>query len=137
MRVHVLEEETAGPNMTPIIDVVFQLLIFFLVATRFDQEERELDTILPQAAAASPLTAPPRELIVNVSHDGGYIINRREMSEAELRRLLRQVSVDNPTGQSVLIRGDEQAAWKHVARVMSLCNEAKISNYRVAVLQER
>ena len=137
MRNYELAEETAGPNMTPVIDIVFQLLIFFLVATRFDQEERELDTILPQAAAASPLSVPPRELIVNVRHDGRTIVNRAELTESELRQLLHQVRVDNPTGHSVLIRGDERAVWKHVARVMSLCNEAKIANYRVAVLQER
>jgi biopolymer transport protein ExbD len=137
MRFPEIAEETMGPNMTPIIDVVFQLLIFFLVATRFDQEERELDTILPQAAAASPLSAPPQQLIVNVRADGRYVVNRSEITEAELRRLLRQVRVDNPTGHSVLIRGDERVAWKHLARVMSLCNEAEIDNYRVAVLQER
>ena len=137
MRVPEIAEESAGPNMTPVIDVVFQLLIFFLVATRFDQEERELDAILPQAAAASPLSSPPRELIVNISRDGRFVVNRQDYPEPELRRLLHQVRVDNPTGHSVLIRGDEMVPWKHVARVMSLCNEAKIANYRVAVLQER
>ena len=47
-------------NMTPLIDVVFQLLLFFLVATRFAAEDRELDVMLPAASEAKPLMAQPR-----------------------------------------------------------------------------
>ena len=42
----------AALSMTPLIDVVFLLLIFFLVATRFEQEDRELDVVLPSASEA-------------------------------------------------------------------------------------
>ena len=41
--------------MTPVIDVVFLLLIFFLVATEYHQEERELDVVLPEVTQAQPL----------------------------------------------------------------------------------
>ena len=44
MKISVPTEDFAGPDLTPVIDVVFLLLIFFLVATRYDQEERELET---------------------------------------------------------------------------------------------
>ena len=50
-----LPEDTSdsdGPNLTPVIDVVFLLLIFFLVATRYDQEERELEVDLPEVTEA-------------------------------------------------------------------------------------
>ena len=136
MRIRVLDTDSADLSLTPFIDVMFQLLIFFLVATRFDQEERELDAILPQATEAAPMSGVPKELIVNVDKDGRYLVMRHELSESELRRRLRQFRVNNSSNYSVLIRGDERAAWRSVARVMGLCNEAKIDNYRVAVLQE-
>ena len=47
MRLPDESHQSDGPNLTPVIDVVFLLLIFFLVATRFDQEEKELDLELP------------------------------------------------------------------------------------------
>ena len=49
--------------MTPLIDVVFQLLLFFLVATRFAAEDRELDVMLPAASEAKPLTAQPQRIV--------------------------------------------------------------------------
>jgi CheY-like chemotaxis protein len=50
MKLPLNNTESEGPNLTPVIDVVFLLLIFFLVATRFDQEERELDVELPEVS---------------------------------------------------------------------------------------
>ena len=73
-----------GPNLTPVIDVVFLLLIFFLVATRYDQEERELNVVLPEVTQAQPLSMTP-ELVINVMRDGKYRIVQQEMTEQQLR----------------------------------------------------
>jgi biopolymer transport protein ExbD len=53
-----------------------------------------------------------------------------------LAALFHRAVTDNPGRQTVLIRGDERANWKYVARVMSLCNQAGIKDYRVAVVPE-
>ena len=128
-------------DMTPMIDCVFQLLLFFLVASRFEEEARtgvegELAAQLPSASEALPLVAKPRETIVNVNQGGQYVVSGRALSEADLARMLQEAAANNPGRQSVLIRGDERADWKYVARVMSLCNQAKIKDYRVAVVPE-
>jgi biopolymer transport protein ExbD len=123
-------------NAVNFVDIIFNLLIFFMALARFGQEERQLDAVLPEATSASPLTMPPKEIVVNVDAQGRYFVHRREVGEAELASVLRQSGVDNPGMQSVLIRGDERASWKAVARVMGLCNAAKIHDYRVAVAQE-
>ena len=47
-------------DLTPMIDVVFQLLLFFLVASKFADEEREMKVVLPQASEAKPLIAKPQ-----------------------------------------------------------------------------
>ena len=128
-------------DMTPMIDCVFQLLLFFLVASRFEEEARtgvegELAAQLPSAAEALPLIAKPREVIINVNQAGQFVVSGQSKSERDIANILQQAAADNPGRQSVLIRGDERADWKHVARVMSLCNQARIKDYRVAVVPE-
>ena len=141
MRMPSLGEGIDEINVIPVnavnfVDVIFNLLIFFMALARFGQEERQLDALLPEATSAAPMTAVPREIIVNVDAGGRYFISRSELDEAELAGRLRQAGVDNPGMQSVLIRGDERAPWRAIARVMGLCNAAKIHEYRVAVQQE-
>ena len=126
-------QELEGPNLTPVIDVVFLLLIFFLVATRYDQEERELDITLPEVTQAQPLSMTP-ELVINVTKDGRFRIVRREYSEPQLQALINESKRNNPH-QSVLIRGDGESALKHAVRVMGLCNRAGM-DYRIAALQK-
>lgn len=128
-------------DMTPLIDCVFQLLLFFLVASHFEEQARmtgegELDANLPEAAAAMPMVMRPQELIVNINGQGQFFVSGELQSEPQLGNLLRRSQVDNPGSQSVVIRGDETADWKYIARVMSLCNQAQISDYRVAVVPE-
>lgn len=127
--------------MTPMIDCVFQLLLFFLVASHFEEQSRisgegQLDANLPEAAAAMPMVMKPREVIVNINGSGEYYVEGEVHSEQQLSQRLQRANTDNPGNQSVIIRGDEGAEWKYVARVMSLCNQADIHDYRVAVVPE-
>ncbi len=132
-----IDEINAAPiNAVNFVDIIFNLLIFFMAMARFGQEERQLDVVLPEATAAAPMTMPPRELVVNVDKDGRYSVLQQEVGEEALAARLRQAGVDNPGLQTVLIRGDGRVGWRAVARVMALCNAAKIKDYRVAVAQE-
>lgn len=119
-------------SMTPLIDVVFLLLIFFLVATRFAEEEREMDVVLPQASEAKPLIAKPKELFVNVTADGRFVVNRKVLDETGLEQALRQAWNNNPGRQEVIIRADQESKTKHIATVMNLCNKVDIRNYTLA-----
>ena len=123
--------DLAALSMTPLIDVVFLLLIFFLVATRFEQEDRALDVVLPSASEAQPMTVQPEELFVNIAEDGRIFVGGKVLGEEELLRLLEQTAV-NRVGQSVIIRADERVQFSYVALVMNLCNQAGIYDYTVA-----
>ena len=114
-------------------DIAFNLLIFFLVATRFDQEERQLPVTLPEVAQAQPLSMT-QEVVVNITREGQYFVAQNEYTEDALFTLLRTVHEKNPH-QSVLIRSDGDTSWKYGVRVMGLCNKAGIENYRVAALE--
>jgi biopolymer transport protein ExbD len=133
MKLPLNNTESEGPNLTPVIDVVFLLLIFFLVATRFDQEERELPVELPEVVQAQPLAAT-QGLIINILRDGTYKVVQQEYSEEQLASIIREAKKNNPH-QTALIRGDGESALRHAARVMSLCNRAGM-DYRIAALQE-
>jgi len=125
-------------DMTPMIDCVFQLLLFFMVASRFEDEskvsgEGSLDANLPDAVAAMPMVMRPKEMIVNVNSSGEFYVGGELHTEAQLGERLQRGEINNPGNQPVVIRGDERSDWKYIARVMSLCNQAKIRDYRVAV----
>jgi len=118
-------------SLTPLIDIVFLLLIFFLVATRFAEEERELDVLLPDASEAQPLTSKPRELFVNIDKTGQYYVTGKIVTLAELHSILNTAYVNNPGRASVVIRADKRTRWEFVVGAMNACNKAKIRDYRV------
>ncbi len=123
-------------NMTPLIDVVFLLLIFFLVATRFAQDDRELPVQLPSAASAVPMTAEPTELVVNVDATGQYMILGERMALEKVESTLRRAVADNPINQMVIIRGDRNVAFQAVVSVMDLCTKLKVPSYKISTESE-
>jgi biopolymer transport protein ExbD len=116
-------------DLTPLIDVVFQLIIFFLVATEFDSEDRELDVTLPKASEARPLTAEPEEVFVNIDRNGNIFMGGKQRTLEELETLLREAKVNNPLSQSVILRADKDVALEHAVAVMNLCNKVGIADY--------
>ncbi|MFM7107769.1 MAG: ExbD/TolR family protein [Planctomycetaceae bacterium] len=120
-----------GLELTPMIDVVFLLMIFFLVASKLDEADRSIDVVLPQATAAKPLTSRPREFVINIDRDGNYFAGARPVSLAELGGLLRQAAADEPSRQTVIVRADENVAHKFVVGAMDACVTAGVEDYQV------
>lgn len=116
-------------NITPLIDVVFLLLVFFLVATKFAEEERFLDLPLPAASHANTLAVPPQQLIINVTDDGRYYVRGKFMDQENLGLVLMEVSQDNPLTQSVLIRAHQNATIQSVVDAVNLCQQFGIQDY--------
>lgn len=123
-------------NLTPMIDMVFLLLIFFLVTSRFAEEDRELDVVLPSASEARPLTAKPKEIFVNIDQAGKLFVDGRVITSVELDRFLTRAASDNPLGQSVVIRADKRVVLDNVVVVMNLCNKAGIRDYSITTAGE-
>ena len=120
-----------GLEMTPMIDIVFLLMIFFLVASKLDEDDRSIEVMLPQASAAKPLTSRPREFVINIDRDGNYFAGARPVRLDDLRQLLRQSAADNPSRQTVILRADENALHKFVVAAMDACVQAGIDDYQV------
>jgi len=128
---------SGGLELTPMIDVVFLLMIFFLVASKLDEADRFIDVVLPKASAAKPLTTRPREFLVNIDRDGNYFVGARPVAIGDLQTLLKQAAVDNPKRQTVIVRADENVAHKFVVAAMNACVEAGIEDYQVQSAEEQ
>ena len=120
-------------NMTPMVDVVLCLLVFFMAATRlYDWDENEFVVSVPQVAEAGPLTAAPDDLTLTVVRPGLVAVGRENHDLSSLERLLRQAHA-RYADQGVVIRGDATLAYQDLADVLSACDAAGIRNVRLPV----
>ncbi len=125
----------AALSMTPLIDVVFLLLIFFLVASRLSQEDRQLDIPLPSAANAMPMTAEVQELVVNINDEGTIVVNGDSMTLDQFDRFLTQSIANNPLGQTVIIRADRRVPLQTPVDVMDVCLKSG-ATYSLSIADE-
>ncbi|TWT98365.1 ExbD/TolR family protein [Stieleria varia] len=132
MAVEIKRSSVAGTlSLTPLIDVVFLLLIFFLVTSEFEEEERRLDIVLPTATSAVPMTGKPREIVIDVDDKGEVYLGGQPTNLDDLEKLLRAAVAKNPTNQSAVIRADRSTSFQPVVSVMDVCNRSGISDYSV------
>ena len=122
-----------GVPLTPMIDVVFLLLCFFVTSQIFAQWETEIDIALPTAATGDMPQRRPGEVIINVLADGGAVVNGQTLDDAQLRAMMDRLVQLFP-GQPVLLRADKTTAYEHVVRVLDTCRQADIWNISFATL---
>ncbi len=118
-------------NLTPMIDIVFLLIIFFMVGTQFTKSERHFDVQLPTVSDAQPLTSLPDEIVINVLDDDRVLVHDEELSLAQLEKNLREAR-KNYADQSVVVRGSGPDPYQQVMDVLAVCHRAKISHISLA-----
>ena len=126
------EDEEASINLTPMLDMVFNLLLFFLAATTFAKEEVELDLRLPQAKSGQA-GEPGKQLVINVFADGRLSVDGRVVTIEALRQRLEALAQKNRE-QAVLVRGDQQAQFGIGVQVLDACRLAKLSKVDFAAI---
>ena len=119
-------------NLTAMLDVMFLLVIFFMLGTRFIDDERKIGLRVPEVSnrARLPVAAARKE--INVYRDGAITLDSTRVSLDELTARLaaaRQRSHD----LSVTVRGDSQGAFQHVAAVLTACKQAGIQDLGITV----
>jgi biopolymer transport protein ExbD len=122
-------------NLTPLVDVVFNLLLFLMLATRFaadDDAERKFDVQLATASNAKALTTLPDELVVNVAANGQITLNGKPRKLDELETDLIAAK-KNYAEQAVLIRGEGDGRYQNVIDVLAACDRAKINSVSLPV----
>ncbi len=129
------DDEDFVINMVPMVDVVFQLLIFFMVATTLIEPERLLDIELPTAESGAD-GRPSEEIVLNVLQDGRVVYHGRDLSHQELVAVLRSAAASDPN-TPVTIRGHRLAMHQNIVSVMDACGIAGLSNLSVGTSEDR
>jgi len=130
LKTHLDEQPTL--NMTPMIDIVFLLIIFFMVGTKFAELERDIDLKVPSVSDKGTLSDAPRRRTVHVYQDGTILYEHRTVSLEQLAQELVRARREYPK-LGVLIRGDGRGSFQRVAEVLNACRQAEITDLGIAV----
>lgn len=126
-------DESPVINMTPMVDVILCLLVFFMAATRlYDWDENEFVVKVPEVSDAAPLTAAPEDLELTVKRPGVVAVGDKTYDLDGLVILLREAR-GRYANQGVVIRGDASLTYQDMADVLSACDRAGIPNIRLPV----
>jgi biopolymer transport protein ExbD len=130
LKTHLDEQPTL--NLTPMIDIVFLLIIFFMLGTKFSELERKIGLRVPEVSRAEALTPAPEPRVVNVYRDGAITLDRAPVTLQELTR-----SLADARGQyaelGVLVRGDADGRFQRVAEVLNACKQADVGELGISV----
>lgn len=119
-------------NLTSMVDVLFLLIIFFMVGAQFTDQERNIDLQVPTVSEAGAMTPAPEKRVVNVDREGRISLDRSEVSLDELTTRLAAARREY-SELGVVVRGDGGGPLQHVADVLSACREAGISDMGISV----
>lgn len=125
-------DEQPGLNLTPMIDIVFLLIIFFMVGTKFSELERNIGLQVPEVNDTGTLTAAPEKRVINIYHDGQLTLDRDDVTLEELSSRLTAARAQY-ADLGVLIRGDATSPFQNVAEVLNACKQAGIAEMGVSV----
>ena len=123
--------EESAINLTPMIDIVFLLIIFFLVGARFTEQERQYDIQLPSSSEIQPLTGTPDALVINVRQDGTILLGTKPISLDELEAELKDAK-ENFEDQAVVVRGEGQGLYQPIVNVLGICHRTQITKISLA-----
>ena len=125
-------------DMTPMIDVVFQLIIFFVVTAAM--QNKALETNVRMAMAPNgPVESvkDPRTVLVDVVEDGTIQVMKTRISEGQLLTILNNARKTSGQSTPVVIRGDLTTKHEAIKRVMDICGKAGLWKIRFAALKEQ
>ena len=123
-------------DMTPMIDVVFQLIIFFIVTMKMNQDINE-DIVLADAKHGPAIEdEDPRQMVIEVDQRGWISIHGAQLSRKRLRGIMA-ARFKRYGAFPVLIRGDERTKHKDIRAVMDICTSIGIWRINFAAIKEK
>lgn len=124
-------EEEAVIGLTPLIDVIFLLLIFFMVTTTIIKPSKRLDIQLPEAKAASAKTKsiPVR---IELKRSGELYLNGKRVNLKTLETRLRELGKEGGK-KTAIVRADRRLDYGRVVRILGICRASGFSDIGIAV----
>lgn len=129
--------EPVDINLAPLIDVVFILLLFFVVTTTFTRET-QLKVDLPEAVSGTPPEAEVKApLEVLVAADGSYALNGKSLNNSDLSSLMEALRLESAGDQSlpVMLSADAQAPHQAVVTAMDAASKLGFSQLRITTIE--
>jgi biopolymer transport protein ExbD len=126
------EEEENEINLTPMLDVVFIMLIFFIVTASFIKEAG-IDVDRPDAPTAE--SQDDAAILIAISANDEIWIDRRETEPNAVRGMIERLHAENPKG-SIVIQADEESTNEMLVIVMEAAKQAGVSNVAIAALAD-
>lgn len=127
-----IKDKTPELMISPMIDLIFLLLAFFIISTMYMTEVRTISIELPNAESAE--VVHKSSSLVSVKKDGTYWLDEKEMPLDRLVEEVKARSGANP-GYSVVIRGEKEARYNDVIRVLDACKSAGLTHFGLAAGQ--
>ena len=125
-------EEIPVLNLTAMVDVLFLLIIFFMVGTKFIESEHQIDLKLPQVKPGAALSAAPEKKVINVFADGTITLDRKTVTLGELADCLTSARAGYKA-LGVLVRGDGSSSFQQIANVLAACKQAGVADLAISV----
>ena len=126
------EEEENEINLTPMLDVVFIMLIFFIVTASFIKEAG-IDVNRPDAPSAD--SQADAAILIAISSNDEIWIDRRQTDPNAVRGMIERLHAENPKG-SIVIQADEESTNEMLVVVMEAAKQAGVTNVAIAALKD-
>ena len=147
-------ETKADPNLTPMLDVVFQLMTFFLMVMNFSQDDYDVRVRLPVAGSARPVELPKEgedRLVLNIDRDGHLLLagqsydTERAIKEIRTQSQLirlnakiagKEIKAGESLPTTLVIRGDKATPFGQLYRIITACQGFGFKTFALKAQQE-
>jgi len=128
--IEVQEDQETGIDVAPLIDILFTLIIFFLVTSTFEEQEKEEKIQLPRHGGSS-LASKDRPYFINVLSDGTYSVGG-EIVDLDHLQVKLNLKFEKKPDQKVVLRGDAKAFHGQTTSALAAAREAGFSSANIA-----
>ncbi len=124
-------------NITPMIDIIFNLLIFFVVTSHFKHSETAQPIELPEATQIEQTRdTAPHHLVVTITADEKLTVGAKEVDEQAIEQMIIQGQAEDPARFEVLIRGDRTTPYRRIQPLLLSCARTGVKSFKFAVLKK-
>ncbi|MGI9473766.1 MAG: ExbD/TolR family protein [Rubripirellula sp.] len=136
MSVRRQKSEDVTINLTPMIDVVFLLVIFFMVGSKFSDAESRIKVNVPSVGEMQSITRAPDERIVAIEMDGSITLDGTPTTLAELSTALREQHANYP-GLKVAVRGEATGSLQQTVEVLHAVRSSGVDQIGISTKRMR
>jgi len=122
--------------MGPLIDCVFLLLIFFLVATMYKKKDRDIDIVPPESSSAIKIPPDDDQLVVGLNEFGEVFLQGDSISKTQLHAELKELGVTDPDRQ-IRLDAHFSTPFENVVEVLDICKFRGLANVGIRTFDDR